>query len=140
MSFFNKTEQSLSLFWQNFLFLYMNPISYLKETKNITHFLLLKSHPHWLFLCSFSLWITLQSSNFCQWSNFPLILCHANFSIAFLLKCVSDFTVNVFFLPEKELFSWTYLPKKAPQRTKILISPVWNKVFKNLRHFLSSYI
>ena len=36
----------------------------------------------------------------------------------------------LFFSLEKELFSWTYLLKKAPQRTKILISPVWNKTLK----------
>ena len=35
-----------------------------------------------------------------------------------------------FFSSEKELFSWTYLLKKTPRRTKILISPVWNKILK----------
>ena len=40
------------------------------------------------------------------------------------------FTADVFFLSEKEIFNWTYLLKKTPQRTKILISPVWNKVLK----------
>ena len=29
---------------------------------------------------------------------------------------------------ENELFSWTYLPKKTPQRPKILKSPVWDKI------------
>ena len=36
----------------------------------------------------------------------------------------------MFFSSEKELFSWTYLLRKTPRRTKILISPVWNKVLK----------
>ena len=40
------------------------------------------------------------------------------------------FTADGFFLSEKEIFNWTYLLKKTPQRTKILISPVWNKVLK----------
>ena len=35
-----------------------------------------------------------------------------------------------FFLPEKELFSWTYLLKKTPRRTKVLKSAVWNKILK----------
>ena len=30
----------------------------------------------------------------------------------------------------KELFSWTYLLKKTPQRRKILISLDWNKILK----------
>ena len=51
------------------------------------------------------------------------------FSIASLLRCVSDFTTDIFSL-EKELFSWTYSKKKAPQRAKILISLVWNKILK----------
>ena len=34
------------------------------------------------------------------------------------------------FSSEKELFSWTYLLKKTPLRTKILISPVWNKILR----------
>ena len=34
------------------------------------------------------------------------------------------------FSSEKELFSWTYLRKKTPRRTKILISLVWNKILK----------
>ena len=36
----------------------------------------------------------------------------------------------VFFSPEKELLSWTDLRKKTPWRTKILISPVWNKILE----------
>ena len=36
----------------------------------------------------------------------------------------------LFLSSEKELFSWTYLLKKTTRRTKILISPVWNKIFK----------
>ena len=46
-----------------------------------------------------------------------------SFSIASLLKCVKSFTIDVF-LSEKDLFSRTYLLKKTPRRTKILISPV----------------
>ena len=34
------------------------------------------------------------------------------------------------FSSKKEFFSWTYLLKKTPWRTKILISPVWNKILK----------
>ena len=34
------------------------------------------------------------------------------------------------FSSEKELFSWTYLLKKKTRWTKILISPVWNKILK----------
>ena len=34
------------------------------------------------------------------------------------------------FLSEKELFSWTYPLKKTPRWTKILTSPVWNKILK----------
>ena len=52
------------------------------------------------------------------------------FSIASLLKCVSDFTTDLFFSSRKEFFSWTYLLKKTPRRTKILIFPVWNKILK----------
>ena len=29
-----------------------------------------------------------------------------------------------------EFFSWTYLLKKTPRRTKLLTSPVWNKILK----------
>ena len=49
--------------------------------------------------------------------------------LASLLKRVSDFTTDVF-LSEKEHFKWTYLLKKAPRRTKMLISPVSNKILK----------
>ena len=31
---------------------------------------------------------------------------------------------------EKKFFNWTYLLKKTPRWTKILISPVWNKILK----------
>ena len=34
------------------------------------------------------------------------------------------------FLSAKELFSWTYLLKKTPQKTEILIALVWNKILK----------
>ena len=37
---------------------------------------------------------------------------------------ISDFTADVFW-SEKELFSWTYLLRKTPRRTKILIPPLW---------------
>ena len=37
------------------------------------------------------------------------------------------------FSSEKELFSWTYLLKKTPRRTKILISSILEKIFKNPR-------
>ena len=43
---------------------------------------------------------------------------------------MSQISVLMFFPSEMELFRWTYLLKKAPRRTKILISPVWNKIFK----------
>ena len=49
--------------------------------------------------------------------------------VASLLKHVSDFTADVF-SSEKELLSWTYLLKKAPRRTKRLISPFLNSVLK----------
>ena len=61
-----------------------------------------------------------------------------SFSIASLLKCVKNFTIDVF-LSEKDLFSWTYLLKKTPRRTKILISLVWNKILKIWNTLLSSY-
>ena len=49
--------------------------------------------------------------------------------LASLLKRISDFTTDVF-LSEKEHFKWTYLLKKPPRRTKMLISPVSNKILK----------
>ena len=45
---------------------------------------------------------------------------------AYQLKCVSDFIADGFFV----LFSWTDLLNNTPWRTKILIFPVWNKIFK----------
>ena len=36
----------------------------------------------------------------------------------------------LFFSPKKELFSWIYLLKKTPRKTKILIYPVWKSVWK----------
>ena len=36
----------------------------------------------------------------------------------------------MFFSSEKEPFSWTYLLKKTPRRTKVLTSPVWNEILK----------
>ena len=41
MSFFNKTEQNLSLFWQNVLFPYMNSSSYLKRYLHVSYMQLL---------------------------------------------------------------------------------------------------
>ena len=43
---------------------------------------------------------------------------------------MSQISPLIFFSSEEELFSWTYLLKKTLRRTKILISPVWNKVLK----------
>ena len=43
---------------------------------------------------------------------------------------MSQISLLMLFWSEKELFSWTYLLKKTPQWTKILISPVWNKILK----------
>ena len=61
--------------------------------------------------------------------EFPFRTLLRSFSILSLLKYVSDFTADVF-TSEKELSSWTYLLKKAPRRTKLLISLVWNKKLK----------
>ena len=36
----------------------------------------------------------------------------------------------MFFSSEKELFTCTFLLKKTPQRIKILLYPVWNKILK----------
>ena len=49
------------------------------------------------------------------------------FSIASLLKSVSPL---MFFSSKKELFSRTYLLKKTQRKTKVLISPVWNRILK----------
>ena len=43
---------------------------------------------------------------------------------------MSQISPLMFFSSEKEIFSRTYLLKKTPRRTKILISPVWNKILK----------
>ena len=43
---------------------------------------------------------------------------------------MSQISPLMFSSSKKELFSWTYLLKKTPRRTKILISPVWNKILK----------
>ena len=52
------------------------PWSHSTEIKNITHFLLLKAHPlYQRYQCSFALWATLQTSKFCHWWIFSLILC-----------------------------------------------------------------
>ena len=36
----------------------------------------------------------------------------------------------MFFPSEKDLFSWIYLLKETTRRTKILISPIWNKILE----------
>ena len=43
---------------------------------------------------------------------------------------MSQNSTLMFFLSGKQLFIWTYLLKKRPGRTKILISPVSNKILK----------
>ena len=43
---------------------------------------------------------------------------------------MSQISLLIFSSSEKELLSWTYLLKKTPRRTKILISPVWKKILK----------
>ena len=52
---------------------------------------------------------------------------------------MSQISPLMFFSSEKELFSSTYLLKKTPRGTKILISPIWNKIKKSETYFLSSY-
>ena len=43
---------------------------------------------------------------------------------------MSQISPLMFFPWEKELLSWMCILKKTPQRTEILISPVWNKILK----------
>ena len=43
---------------------------------------------------------------------------------------MSQISLLMYYLSEKELFSWPYLLKKTPRKTKILISPIWNKILK----------
>ena len=43
---------------------------------------------------------------------------------------MSQISPVMLFSPEKELFSRTCLLKKTSGMTKILISPVWNKILK----------
>ena len=43
---------------------------------------------------------------------------------------MSQNSTLMLFLSGKQLFIWTYLLKKRPGRTKILISPVSNKILK----------
>ena len=50
-------------------------------------------------------------------------------------SCVCDIRIysqvtTAVFSSKKELFSWTYLLKKAPRWAKILIFLVWNKILK----------
>ena len=63
-----------------------------------------------------------------QWWSFPLIFFQVKLW-RLLYKNVSQIP-PLFFSAEKELFSCIYLLKKTPRRTKILISPVWNKILK----------
>ena len=51
------------------------------------------------------------------------------FSIASLIKRVSEFAADVLFVRKKP-FSRKYLLKRTPRRTKILISSNLNKIFK----------
>ena len=47
---------------------------------------------------------------------------------------MSQISPLIFFSSENELFSWIYLLKKKSRRTKILISPGWNKILKIWGH------
>ena len=81
-----------------------------------------KNHLVWCFLSQLKYWK--ENQNFIS-----------NFVFQFIKKMLWHFrytdssAVGIFF-SEKELFSWTYLSKKTPRRTKILIFPVWNKILK----------
>ena len=59
------------------------------------------------------------------------------FPIASLLKYVSDFATDIFFVRKGD-FSWTYLLDKTPRTAKILISSVWNKILKIWNTFLAN--
>ena len=48
---------------------------------------------------------------------------------------MSQISLFMFFLSEKELLSWTYPLKKTPRMTKT-ISPVWNNILKIRDTFL----
>ena len=82
-----------------------------------------KNHLVWCFISQPKYWK--ENQNFIS-----------NFAFQFIKKMLWRFrytdssTVGIFFFSEKELFSWTYLSKKTPWRTKILIFPVWNKILK----------
>ena len=96
--------------------------------KNIIHFLLLKMHPisiisvvlHYEKLC--------RAPTSANDAIFRVILANLYFD-SFSTK-VSYFTADIFFVRKGA--------KKTPQRTKILISPVQNKILKSETHFLSS--
>ena len=81
-----------------------------------------KNHLVWCFMSQLKYWK--ETQNFIS-----------NFVFQFIKKMLWHFrytdssTVGIFF-SGKELFSWTYLSKKTPRRTKILIFPVWNKILK----------
>ena len=60
------------------------------------------------------------------------------FSIGFLLKYISDFTADKFFVRKK------HLEKNGTKNILRSTNKIWklklrNNIFKNLRHFLSSY-
>ena len=46
---------------------------------------------------------------------------------------MSQISPQMLFSSEKELFSWTYLLKEAPRRTKLLISPVCDTLFEDIQ-------
>ena len=73
-------------------------------------------------------------NNFAEPQHLPMMKLSFNtlqhlILIASLLKCVSNITVDIF-SSEKEPFSWIYLLKEAPRRTKNLIFLVWNMILK----------
>ena len=69
----------------------------------------------------------MQSSRFCQQQNFHLIL---HFIKHLVYKILSQISSRVFFSLEKLLFIWKCWTEMTSLWTKVLISPVWNKIFK----------
>ena len=71
--------------------------------------------------CNFSIWTTLQSSKLCQLWSFDFMLCHVKKSFR-----------NAFFLFGKPsfLFFLKMYVKMTQLRTKVLICPNWNSIFK----------
>ena len=71
--------------------------------------------------CNFSIWTTLQSSKFCQLWSFDFMLCH--------VKKVSE--TRFFCLENLVFFFFLKMYVKITQlRTKVLICPNWNSIFK----------